>query len=68
MNTSTETISEKVQNIKTAQLEEILKVSGSSAITKNEYGITIVNENDSASSLILAFTSAIELTAPMQLN
>ena len=52
MNTSTETISEKVQNIKTAQLEEILKVSGSSAITKNEYGITIVNENDSASSLI----------------
>jgi hypothetical protein len=51
MNT-TETISEKAQNIKTAQLEEILKVSGSAAITKNEYGVTIVNENDSASSLI----------------
>jgi len=51
MNT-TETISEKVQNIKTAQLEEILKVSGSAAITKNEYNVTIVNQNDSASSLI----------------
>jgi len=51
MNT-TETISEKTQNIKTAQLEEILKVSGSAAITKNEYGVTIVDENDSASSLI----------------
>jgi len=52
MNTSTETISEKIQNIKTAQLEEILKVSGSAAITKNEYGVTIVDDNDSASSLI----------------
>ena len=52
MNTSTETISEKIQNIKTAQLEEILKVSGSASITKNEYGVTIVNDNDSASSLI----------------
>ena len=52
MNTSTETISEKIQNIKTAQLEEILKVSGSAAITKNEYGVTIVDDNDGASSLI----------------
>jgi len=52
MNTSTETISEKIENIKTAQLEEILKVSGSAAITKNEYGVTIIDENDSASSLI----------------
>jgi predicted nucleic acid-binding Zn-ribbon protein len=52
MNTSAETISEKIQNIKTAQLEEILKVSGSASITKNEYGVTIVNDNDSASSLI----------------
>jgi hypothetical protein len=52
MNTTAETISEKIQNVKTAQLEEILKVSGSSAITKNEYGVTIVNDNDSASSLI----------------
>ena len=50
--TTTETISEKIQNIKTAQLEEILKVSGSAAITKNEYGVTIIDENDSASSLI----------------
>jgi hypothetical protein len=52
MNTSAETISEKIQNIKTTQLEEILKVSGSAAISKNEYGVTIVDENDSASSLI----------------
>jgi hypothetical protein len=52
MNTSAETISEKIQNIKDTRLEEILKVSGSAAITKNEYGVTIVNENDSASSLI----------------
>jgi hypothetical protein len=52
MNTSAETISEKIQNIKTTQLEEILKVSGSAAVAKNEYGVTIVNDNDSASSLI----------------
>jgi len=51
MNT-TETISEKLQNIKDTRLEEILKVSGSASITKNEYGVTIVNDNDSASSLI----------------
>ena len=50
--TTTETISEKLQNIKQTELENILKVSGSAAITKNEYGVTIVNENDSASSLI----------------
>jgi hypothetical protein len=50
--TTPETISEKLQNIKDTRLEEILKVSGSAAITKNEYGVTIVNENDSASSLI----------------
>jgi hypothetical protein len=51
MNT-TETIYEKLQDIKDIRLEEILKVSGSAAITKNEYGVTIVDENDSASSLI----------------
>ena len=51
MNTA-ETISEKIQDVKDMRLEEILKISGSAAITKNEYGVTIVNENDSASSLI----------------
>jgi hypothetical protein len=50
--TTTETISEKLQDIKDARLEEILKVSGSAAITKNEYGINVVDENNSASSLI----------------
>lgn len=50
--TTTETISEKLQDIKDMRLEEILKVSGSAAITKNEYGVTIIDENDSASSLI----------------
>lgn len=52
MNTSAETIFEKIQNIKDTKLEEILKVSGSAAITRNEYGVNIVDENDSASSLI----------------
>ena len=52
MNTSAETISEKIENTKKTHLEEILKVSGSASITKNEYGVTIVNETDSASSLI----------------
>jgi len=50
--TTPETISEKIQDIKKMRLEEILKVSGSAAITKNEYGVTIVDGNDSASSLI----------------
>lgn len=52
MNTSIETISEKLNSIKSEKLENILKVSGSSSITKNEYNITIIDENDSASSLI----------------
>ena len=48
----TEILSEKIEKQKQSELENILKVSGSSAIAKNEYGVTIVNENDSASSLI----------------
>ena len=49
--TSLEAISEKLKEQKELQLEEILMVSGSSAIKKNEYGITVVDDKDAASSL-----------------
>jgi len=50
--TSLEAIALKLQEKRTTDLENILKVSGSSAISKNDYGVTIVNENDVASSLL----------------
>jgi len=50
--TSLEAIALKLQEKRTTDLENILKVSGSSAISKNEYGVTIVNESDVASSLL----------------
>ena len=50
--TSLEAIALKLQEKRTTDLENILKVSGSSAISKNEYGVTLVNENDVASSLL----------------
>lgn len=50
--TSLEAISEKLNESKNLELESILRVSGSSAITKNEYGITIVDAENAASSLI----------------
>ncbi len=50
--TNLEAISEKLQESNKVTLENILKVSGSSAITKNEFGVTVVEETNPASSLI----------------
>ena len=50
--TTLETISEKLQEKRQADLESILISSGSAAITKNEYNITIVDDSNIASSLI----------------
>jgi hypothetical protein len=50
--TGLEAINEKLQKIKSESLEKILSVSGSVAITKNEYGINVVDSNNVASSLV----------------
>jgi hypothetical protein len=50
--TSLEAISEKLNDIRKETIESILMVSGSSAITKNEYGVTVVENLNPASSLV----------------
>lgn len=50
--TSIESINEKIQQIKSESLEKILSVSGSAAISRNEYGINVVDSNNLASSLV----------------
>jgi hypothetical protein len=50
--TSLEAIAEKLKEKKDAELESILKISGSAAITRNEYGVTMVTDENYASSLI----------------
>jgi hypothetical protein len=50
--TSLEAISEKLNDIRKETIESILMVSGSSAITKNEYGVTIVENLNPVSSLV----------------
>jgi hypothetical protein len=50
--TSVESINEKIQQIKSESLEKILSVSGSAAISRNEYGINVVDSNNVASSLV----------------
>jgi len=50
--TSLEAIAEKLQENRKADLESILSISGSAAISKNEYGVTFVNDRNVASSLI----------------
>jgi hypothetical protein len=50
--TSVESINEKIQKIKSESLEKILSVSGSAAISRNEYGINVVDSNNVASSLV----------------
>ena len=50
--TSIEAIAEKLQEERKNRLEEILISSGSQAIVKNNYGITIVDEKNVASSLV----------------
>ncbi len=57
--TGLEAIAQKLEEKRQSELESILSVSGSTAIAKNEYGVTIVNENNVASSLVFK-----ELTKP----
>ncbi len=57
--TGLEAIAQKLEEKRQSDLESILSTSGSTAIAKNEYGVTIVNENNIASSLVFK-----ELTKP----
>jgi len=50
--TSLEAIAQKLQEAKSNDLENILKISGSAAMARNEYGVTVVDENNAASSLL----------------
>ena len=50
--TGLEAIAQKLEEKRQSDLESILSISGSTAIAKNEYGVTIINENNVASSLI----------------
>jgi hypothetical protein len=50
--TNLEAIALKLEEEKKAKLESILSISGSSAIAKNEYGVTVVDETNAASSLL----------------
>ena len=50
--TGLEAINEKLQQIKSESLEKILSVSGSAVISKNEYGINVVDSNNIVSSLV----------------
>ena len=50
--TSVEAIAQKLQEKRQIDLEAILSISGSAAISKNEYGITVVDDKNVASSLV----------------
>lgn len=50
--TSLEAIALKLEEKRNADLESILKVSGSAAVSRNEYGVNVVTEDNIASSLI----------------
>jgi len=50
--TPLETIAQKLADKRKDDLESILKISGSAAVSKNEYGVTIVDEQNVASSLV----------------
>ena len=50
--TSLEAIAEKLQEKRQSDLEQILMISGSAAITKNEYNVTVVDDTNVASSLL----------------
>jgi len=50
--TNLEVIALKLEEEKKAKLESILSISGSSAIAKNEYNVTIVDDKNVASSLL----------------
>lgn len=70
---SIEAIREKLEEQKKLKLEEILKVSGSSAISKNEYNITVTDDTNVASSLLFKNLSTYkydidELTKAIDIN
>ena len=50
--TSLEAIAEKIEEKRKKELESILMISGSEVIAKNEYGVTVVDTNNPASSLV----------------
>jgi hypothetical protein len=50
--TSLEAIALKLEEKRNSDLESILKVSGSAAVSKNEYGVTVISEDNVASSLL----------------
>ena len=50
--TNLEAISIKLQEEKDKKLESILSVSGSNAISRNEYGVNVVDDSNIASSLV----------------
>jgi len=50
--TNLEAIALKLQEEKDKRLEQILSVSGSSAISKNEYNVNVVDDSNPASSLV----------------
>jgi len=50
--TALEAIAQKLEEKRKSDLESILSISGSQAIAKNQYGVTVVNENNIASSLV----------------
>ena len=50
--TNLEAIAIKLKEEKDKELESILKISGSAANVKNEYGVTIVDDANIASSLV----------------
>lgn len=50
--TPLEIIAQRLQEKKDTELESILSISGSAAIAKNEYGITVVEDANVASSLL----------------
>jgi len=52
MVTNLEAIAQKLSEAKSASLESILSVSGSYAIQKNEYNVTVVDDTNAASSLL----------------
>ena len=71
--TSLEAISEKLNESKNLELESILRISGSAAVTKNEYGVTIVDAENAASSLIFKNLSKpkydnVELAKAIDIN
>jgi len=49
---SLEEIKEKLAEARQEQLEQILSTSGSTAIAKNEYNITTIDEKNVATSLV----------------